>query len=52
MNAQRAIVNTTTRTPGFKKVDMTGRLWSGIQVRFFERYPMAGESWVDMQSRK
>ncbi len=38
--------------PGFTRVDTVCRVWSGIEVRYSEKYPVPGESWVDLLSKQ
>jgi AraC family transcriptional regulator len=37
-------------SPGFKKVDIVSRTLSGLDVRYMEKYPLNGQSCVDMRS--
>jgi AraC family transcriptional regulator len=36
--------------PGFTRVDTVCRTWNGIEVRYNEKYPAPGQSWVDLSS--
>ena len=36
--------------PGFKKVEIVSRILSGLDVRYMEKYPVKGQSCVDMRS--
>ncbi|MDT7815131.1 MAG: AraC family transcriptional regulator [Acidobacteriaceae bacterium] len=36
--------------PGFTRVETVSRVWSDIEVRYSEKYPVPGESWADLRS--
>ena len=35
---------------GLLKVDCASRVWNGVQVRYFEKYPGPGKAFADMSS--
>jgi AraC family transcriptional regulator len=37
-------------SPGFEKVEILSRTFSGLDVRYIEKYPIKGQSCVDMRS--
>jgi AraC family transcriptional regulator len=39
-------------SPGFKKVEILSRTLNGLDIRYAEKYPIEGQSWVDMRSER
>jgi AraC family transcriptional regulator len=38
--------------PAFMKVDTVSKMWSGITVRYSQKYPVPGKSWANVKSER